>query len=238
MKLFPVLPSLALALSLGVSALADDSATGAWKWKIDTGNGNTLEPKANLKQEGDKLTGTVSFRDEEATAVTDGKIKDGAVSFKVIRDRDGRKVTTSFTGQQTGDAIKGKMDSDWSGDVRSFDWNATRDAAKAAAPRLTGTWKWSIPGQNGETFETTLKLKQDGDKLSGTLTGRFGDAPIQDGKFEDNTVSFKAERERDGNKFTIKYKGKLTADTIQGQVTFNFTGDDNSRDWTAKRTGE
>ncbi len=34
--------------------------------------------------------------------------------------------------------------------------------ASMAAESAPGTWKWSFTGQNGQAFETTLKLTQDG----------------------------------------------------------------------------
>lgn len=36
----------------------------------------------------------------------------------------------------------------------------------------SGTWKWTFTTQDGQTRESTLKLKLDGPKLSGTVTGR------------------------------------------------------------------
>jgi hypothetical protein len=99
----------------------------------------------------------------------------------------------------------------------------------------TGTWKWKVEF-NGNEFEQTLKLKKEGDKLTGTLTGRNNqEMKIEDGKFKDGEVSFHVTRERDGMKFTIKYKGKLSDDTIKGKTEFNFGGETRDRDWEAKR---
>ena len=100
----------------------------------------------------------------------------------------------------------------------------------------TGTWKWTIE-INGQTFEPVLKLKQDGEKLTGTITGRNGnEIEIQDGKVKDGEVSFKVVRERDGQKFTMSYKGKLAADTIKGKIEFERDGETQSFDWEAKRS--
>ena len=43
------------------------------------------------------------------------------------------------------------------------------DAATAADP--SGTWKWSVTF-NDQTREQTLKLKLEGDKLTGSMVGR------------------------------------------------------------------
>src|SRR5258707_11590310 len=83
----------------------------------------------------------------------------------------------------------------------------------AAAADVTGTWKWSVE-RNGQTFETTLKLKQDGEKLTGTISGRQGsnDTEIEDGKVKGEDVSFKVTRTFNDNKIVMTYKGKLSGD--------------------------
>src|SRR6185369_12776516 len=242
---FSRLSALALATALLAGNIwADDksadnkdksNATGTWKWTFNIPNGDTIEPFVKLKQDGEKLTGDLNWRGTD-TSISDGKIKDGEVSFKVFRERDGRKVTTSYNGKLAGDTIKGKYESDWSGETRSFDWEAKR--AKEAAS-LAGTWKWSFTTQNGDTFESTAKLKQEGDKVTGTVTGRNGnEAAVEDGAIKNNEVSFKVVRERDGQKFTAKYKVELKGDAIKGTVERERDGQTTSRDWEAKRAKE
>lgn len=100
----------------------------------------------------------------------------------------------------------------------------------------TGTWKWSFTGQNNQTRETTLKLKLEGDKLTGHMLGRDNkENPIDEASFKDNEVAFSITRERNGQKFTTKYKGKLDGDTIKGKAESERDGKTNSRDWEAKR---
>lgn len=102
-------------------------------------------------------------------------------------------------------------------------------------PDPTGTWKWSVTANN-QTFEPTLKLKLEGDKLSGTMSGRNNqETAIDDAKFKDGEVSFSVTRERNGQKRTTKYKGKLDGDTIKGKSESERDGQTNSRDWEAKR---
>ena len=109
-------------------------------------------------------------------------------------------------------------------------------ADKKADP--TGTWKWSFAGQNGQTRETTMKLKLDGDKLTGTISGRGGDTAIEDAKLAGDEVSFKVTREFNGNKVTTKYNGKLSGDSIKGKTESERDGQPRSRDWEAKREGK
>src|SRR3954451_18972417 len=76
----------------------------------------------------------------------------------------------------------------------------------ASAADATGTWKWTVE-RNGNTFDQTLKLKQEGDALTGAMTVRDNETPIEDGKVTGDTVSFKVTREFNGNKFVIMYQG-------------------------------
>ncbi len=102
-------------------------------------------------------------------------------------------------------------------------------------PNPTGTWKWTVM-RGDQKREMTLKLKLEGDKLTGAYVGRDGkETPIEDATFKDGEVSFKVTRERDGNKFTVKYNGKVSGDTIKGKTEFERNGETQTRDWEAKR---
>lgn len=104
---------------------------------------------------------------------------------------------------------------------------------KAADP--TGTWTWTVE-RNGEKREVTLKLASAGGKLSGTVsTGKDGETKIEDGSFKDGEVKFSVTRERNGEKFTSKYSGKLAGDAIKGSYETTVGGKGQKRDWEAKR---
>jgi len=115
-----------------------------------------------------------------------------------------------------------------------------QDKEKKADP--AGTWTWSTPGRNGgPARESTLKLKVEGDKLTGSVTtpGRQGAEPratdIENGKIKGDEISFSVTREFNGNKMTSKYSGKVGADSIKGKMEFERNGETQSRDWEAKR---
>jgi hypothetical protein len=100
----------------------------------------------------------------------------------------------------------------------------------------TGTWKWTV-NFGGQEREFTLKLKADGEKLTGKfVTADGNETDIEDGKFKDGEVTFKVTRERDGNKFVTKYKGKVSGDTIKGESERERDGEVRKRDWEAKRS--
>ncbi|CAN5536939.1 hypothetical protein BH10PLA2_BH10PLA2_22460 [soil metagenome] len=99
----------------------------------------------------------------------------------------------------------------------------------------TGTWKYSTEA-NGTKLEVTMKLKAEGDKLTGTVSVNDTEIKIDDGKFKDGEVSFKIVREAGGQKFEIKYKGKVTGDTFKGKRELERDGQPNVREFEAKRS--
>lgn len=105
-----------------------------------------------------------------------------------------------------------------------------------AAENPTGTWKWTTTF-GGQSRESTLKLKLDGDKLSGVYLGGQSntETPIEEATIKDDVISFKVTRERDGQKRTTKYSGKIAGDTITGKSERDRDGQTQSSEWIAKR---
>ena len=100
---------------------------------------------------------------------------------------------------------------------------------------ITGTWKSSFTNQNSQVRETTFKLKAEGEKLTGTVSGRNNDTAIEEGKIKGEEISFKVTREFNGNKVTLKYTGKVSGETIKGKVESQRDGQPVNRDWVAKK---
>jgi hypothetical protein len=108
-------------------------------------------------------------------------------------------------------------------------------AAQAGDP--TGSWKWKLNIPTGDTIDVSLKLELKEGKLTGTYSNQFGDAPIKDASFVDETVTFSVDREIGGSKFTIKYNGKLEGDALKGSVELPDLGGGgpSKTDWNAAR---
>jgi hypothetical protein len=86
----------------------------------------------------------------------------------------------------------------------------------------TGTYAWTMT-RNDMEIKNTLKLKQDGDKVTGVLKTKRGDmeneSEIKDAAIKDGVLSFSVTREFNGNSFTIKYSATLAGDTLKMKVT-------------------
>src|SRR5262245_41283003 len=107
-------------------------------------------------------------------------------------------------------------------------WVGTAQAQQKAD--TTGRWTWSV-SFGGQTREQTLKLKLEGDKLTGSLIGRNNEeTKIEDATFKDGEIAFKVTREFGGRKSVTKYTGKLSGDTIKGKTESDRGGQTQARD--------
>jgi hypothetical protein len=204
--------------------------TGTWKWETAGRGGQTRAQTLKLKLDGDKLTGTVLGRDNEEVAISDATFKDNTISFKVTRQFNDREFTQTYTGKLEGDTIKGKMTTQRRGEPVEREWLAKRPA------NPDGTWTWEAAGRGGQTRTATLKLKLEGDKLTGAMLGRDDqEFAIKDATFKDNTIAFKVTRQFGDREVTQAYTGKLEGNTIKGKITFERDGETNEREWEAKR---
>ena len=115
-----------MVMGLASAAMAADSATGPWKWTVKRGD-NEIAFTLKLKQDGDKLTGTISGMNGQETEIKDGSVKDGTVAFAVTRKgRNNQETTTKYSGKLEGDTIKGKMERE-GGNGQPRDWEAKKE---------------------------------------------------------------------------------------------------------------
>jgi hypothetical protein len=99
------------------------------------------------------------------------------------------------------------------------------DATTQPTNDASGTWKWTAPGPGGD-IDFILKIKQEGEKITGSLTGFNGDeAPIQDGKLENSKLSFKVVRDFNGNQITTLYTATFGNGELKGKSETIFAQD-------------
>lgn len=110
-------------------------------------------------------------------------------------------------------------------------------AVSQAAEDPSGKWVWTVEF-NDMKREMSVTLKLDGDKLTGSVPGREGkETAIENGSFKDGEVKFEVTRERNGNKFTSKYSGKVEGNKLTGKIESpgRDGGAPRSRDWNATK---
>jgi hypothetical protein len=103
-------------------------------------------------------------------------------------------------------------------------------AAASAADEKTpidpaGIWTLNVtfPGRPAQV--STLKLEKAGDRYVGVLSSaRGGSTPVKDVQYKDGELSFATKFERQGQEITMLYKGKVTADSFNGQLHLRAGG--------------
>ena len=99
----------------------------------------------------------------------------------------------------------------------------------AAQTDVTGTWNFAVNLSAG-SGEPVFVVTQDGDTLSGTYEGTFGDAELI-GKVTGDMIEFTFGAEGVGE---ATYTGKITRDMMEGTCDY---GDVGSGTWSAKTAG-
>lgn len=96
---------------------------------------------------------------------------------------------------------------------------------KKAPISLTGKWTVELNMSMGQATPT-LDLKQNGQKITGTYTGRYGVAPVT-GTLKDRAVELKIEINAEGTQVEAWYTGEVAADgqTMKGTATLGPAGD-------------
>src|SRR5438477_46877 len=84
-----------------------------------------------------------------------------------------------------------------------------------SASGASGKWVAQVAGRDGQTHEQTINLKEEGEKLTGTVSGRQGDVAISEGRVKGDEVSFNVTMSFQGREMRMAYKGKLTGDEIK-----------------------
>jgi hypothetical protein len=104
-------------------------------------------------------------------------------------------------------------------------------SARATDNDLTGTW--NFPTARGVA---TVKLKLEGDKVTGAMIRKAGDLKVEDGIFKGGAISFRVPGKTPGGQPMVHmYQGKLVGDTLKGSATIVLPDRTASGEWEAKR---
>ena len=104
-------------------------------------------------------------------------------------------------------------------------------AARAGDNDPSGNWNWTTPKGVG-----TLKLKLEGDKVTGVMVRKAGDLKVEDGIFKDGAISIRVPGKTPGGQRMVHmYQGKLVGDTIKGSATIVLPDRCVAGNWEAKR---
>jgi hypothetical protein len=99
---------------------------GNWRWTFTRGDGNSMDYQARFREENGQVTGKITSPNGTEMTIEDGKFANDVFTFKTVRERDGRKFISVYSGKVEGDNISGQLQADWSGEMKSYDWKPAR----------------------------------------------------------------------------------------------------------------
>ena len=213
--------------STNPSAQAKDPLSGKYEGVAKSDQMGDIPLTVEIKNDAGKLSGKIDSPQGPA-AITGGTFDNGKVVMKF--DAGGNEGTV--TAMLDGDKITGKWELGGQGGVLELKRAGTAGAAPAvtAAPKkesapaagdpLTGEWDAAADAQ-GTSIPFTLKLKLEGDKVSGTSESAQGAVPLSKGSWTANKLSFTMDTPNGSIGMTATIKdGKLVGEfDFAGQMT-------------------
>jgi hypothetical protein len=173
------------------------------------------------------------------TALESIALNNDDIAFALTRQIQGQDMKFSYTGKVAKDSMKGDVDF---GGLATGTWSAVphKDDAAAAPPaaaapaqgmNITGAWSFTVETSQG-SGSPTFTFKQDGENLTGTYKGQFGEAPLT-GTVKGADIKFAIKINAQGQDLTLTYSGKIESkDSMKGTVQLGELGEGT---WTAKR---
>ena len=108
-----------------------------------------------------------------------------------------------------------------------------KPAASPAAADASGTWNLNVETDSG-SGNPVFTFKQEGETLTGTYKGVFGEAPVT-GSLKGNEIKFTVKVSAEGDELTINYTGTIEGSSIKGTVQLGSFGDGT---FTGKKEGK
>jgi hypothetical protein len=210
---------------------AADTVSGKYEGVAKSDQMGEIPLTVELKNDNGKLSGKIETPQGPA-AITSGTYADGKLTMKF--DAGGNEGTVTAT--VTGDKITGKWElGGVGGPLELKKSGAAAPAADAKKEEMkpahgdpvSGEWDGSAEAQ-GTTIAFTLKLKLDGDKVSGSSESAQGTLPISKGSFVANKLTFSLETPNGA----IVMTGMVKEGRIAGE--FDFAGQMTGK-WEAKK---
>jgi len=212
---------------------AKDTLSGKYEGVAKSDQMGDIPLTVEIKNDGGKLSGKIDTPQGPA-AITGGTFDNGKIVMKF--DAGGNEGTV--TAMLDGDKISGKWELGGQGGglelkragmaAAAAPASAAGGSSPSASPDpISGEWD-AVADAAGTSFPFTLKLKLDGDKVSGSSDSAQGTAPLSKGTFSGNKLSFSLETPNGAIVMTAMVKdGKLNGD-------FDFAGQMTGK-WEAKK---
>jgi hypothetical protein len=207
-----------------------DPVTGSYEGIAKSEALGDIPIKVDLKHDSGKLSGSIDTP-QGAAPITSGTYANGQVNLKFDAGGNEGTVTAQLkddriVGTWTLAGQNGTLDLKRAGMTAAAPTKSTPSSSSSAADP-SGEWDATADAQ-GMTVPFTLKVKVDGDRVTGESTSPQGTAPISKGSWVAQKLSFALDTPNGLISFTAVIKdGKLVGD-------FDFAGQMQGK-WEAKK---
>jgi curli biogenesis system outer membrane secretion channel CsgG len=114
--------------------------------------------------------------------------------------------------------------------VPSYAQEAAKPDAAAAKVDVSGVWDMSVETPNGP-IENVATLKQEGEKLTGTLASQMGEIAME-GTVVGSEIKWVLNIDMGGQQMSIAFAGKVEGETMAGVFEMGGMG---TAGWSAKK---
>ena len=230
-KMLGVVVAMGAICSIGIAQGKPDPS-GTWDLTIETPQGSRTGT-AVLKADGDNISG--SMKRQQGDIPLTGTLKGNDITLVYSIKFQDQDLKITLTGKVDKDSMKG--DADFGGFAQGT-WSAKRHqegSGPAASPssgasNISGNWAFEVQTEQG-SGSPSFTFKQDGEKLTGTYKGAFGEGPVE-GTVKGNAINFNVKVNAQGQDVVISYTGTIESGSMKGSVKL---GDLGTGTWTAKR---
>jgi hypothetical protein len=210
-----------LTFVLGAAvAMAQDTLSGKYEGTLKTAGAADEKVSLELKNEGGKVTGRL-MKGETAIDISEGTLaaakltlklgaaaKDGMVSAVV----EGDKITGDWTAGAAKRTIELKK-------VTAEAAAAPPKTSAESAPAFTLNGEWDgVADAQGQPFPFLLKLKVEGETVTGTSSSQLGESQVKNGSWKDGKLVFELE----GQNGVISMSATVVEGKLSGE--FDFAG--------------
>jgi hypothetical protein len=108
-----------------------DDVVGTWQIRIESPDGNILEPTMKISKDGDKYKSLYTSTQGQELDVKDLRVEKNILKFTLTAEFDGYSIKVDYQGRPYGDKISGSLDYDFGGTTGQVEFTARRKQEKS-----------------------------------------------------------------------------------------------------------
>ncbi|MBI4585201.1 MAG: hypothetical protein HY717_14405 [Planctomycetes bacterium] len=194
------------------AGVAEVNLSGEWAVVIAY-NDQTRDYSLDLKQDGEKISGSFISPRSGKYPIQKGSFKDGKLNMEVVRNISGQDVTIKFDGKLVGEKLEGMAQlSEYSGSFSATRKSQAKPAASEKSHSPVGTWKVTAETQEGREYQSELTIEGKGGQLSGSSQSRLG------------SIDYKS-IQQEGGKLRLAIVLPINGQDIEFHIEAAFEGD-------------